>query len=117
VKRPPVKFDQVLGDREPDAETKHFSSHGGILLSKPFEHVRKKCSLNTVTRVLDDDVNLVTDLSDAGPYTAPTRGEFNRVVQHIPQYLLDPLRVRENLERLRRFRADTLDFLGACGRF
>src|SRR6476660_2047511 len=96
-----MELDELLGDRQPETEAECCASGRRVLLTEAFEHVRQETRGNALAVVDDGDLNLAVHAADTDLYPALGRRELDRVVNQIPQHLLQAARIAEHAAHTR----------------
>src|SRR5215210_9534647 len=59
-----MKFDQMFGDGEAEAEARRFTRRRRVLLAESLEDVRQELPVDSMSVVLDDDGDVASLLAD-----------------------------------------------------
>jgi hypothetical protein len=100
VYRPPVELHQLLDDGQPESEPALRTPRRGVLLAESLEHVRQEVERDALSGVAHPNLQGITDPSDPGLDPPAARRELDCVRQHVPQDLLQPVRVAVDHRRL-----------------
>ncbi len=105
-----VEGDDVLRDREADAETLR-TCRRGFELTKTFEDEREKSRGNSGSVVLDDPLQVGLDATDRDLHVTAVRRELHGVREEIPHDLLQAMSIAAHP----RSRQGSGASLGVCG--
>src|SRR5690606_4774033 len=88
-----MQFDELLHDRETEAESPVAASHRGVGLSKPLENVRQELRRNPFAGVAYRDFQVGIHTFEKHLNPASLRCELDRVREKIPNDLLQSSRI------------------------
>src|SRR4029453_2580655 len=104
-----VQLHEVLRDRKAKAQSRGTTTAGAILLAKSLEHMRQKFRRDATTVILHDELEMIRRLLNPDCDATSGRREFDRVVNEIPQNLLESTCVAGQLSNTRVDGSDDLD--------
>ena len=93
VDRPPVELHQLLDDGQPEPEPALHAPRRAVLLAESLEHVREEVTRDALSGVAHPNMKGITDPSDPDLDPPAPRSELHRVRQHVPDDLLQTVRV------------------------
>ena len=115
--RAAVQLDEVLHDRQPEAQAADRARRRGVRLPEAVEHVRQEFGLDPDAGVGDGDLDVRRSRAPARPRPGRPSGELDGVGEQVPDDLLQPVRVPgdgagQRVEQL----AQRMPFASAAGR-
>src|SRR5690348_12227743 len=99
--RSAVELNQVANDRQPKSKPAMPAGAAGILLAKPIEYVWQKLGFDSLSRIADDNLSLISGGLQKQLHLAAFRRELDRVRKQIPDYLLQPIGIAQHRRRMR----------------
>lgn len=109
--RAPVRFDQLLDDRQSQPQAAVPPCGRGVGLSKAFEHVGQKVRLDALAGITDAQLHLLAAVRGGNTDPALRRSELDGIGQQVPKHLLQARRIAADGRAIRAFDRE-LNFLG-----
>ncbi len=95
-----VGIDDLLDDRQPQAQAAAVAVARGVALREPVEHVGQEIRRDALPRVADTNAQAGVVLRQRDHDATARRRELDRVAQQVPDHLLQARGVRANLAEL-----------------
>jgi len=92
-----MELNEIVNNRETEPEPPMPARRRAVRLPEPIEYVRQEPGIEADAGVRHLDPNALVDLIGADRDAAATRRELDRIGQEIPQHLLQPRGVGQNV--------------------
>ncbi len=111
-----VKLDEVLDDRQTQAQAAVFTGGGGVSLAELVEDIGQKCGADAATVVGNGKFKMRLDSRQPNPYLFAIGSELDCIVEKVPHDLLQARRVPRDHRDHGIAGSDYLDAFGVRGR-